>query len=161
LRENFDQLIAHFLCELRQILFTKRFDVGWRTDSIEQTLRSVCRLGEFADFQKSLISSSVLSDSTAVFSEDPLLARLEFLYYGFPSAVAGNDFNLLLGVGKTLLAGFYQLHPFLIADDPDLPVATYPIPSARQSSRGDPSRLQSSAPHRAASVYYSWGKRGN
>src|SRR4249919_2844310 len=34
------------------------------------------------------------------------LRRLEFLYYGFPGAVAGNDFNLLLGVGKTLLAGF-------------------------------------------------------
>jgi hypothetical protein len=44
LRENFDQLIAHFLRELRQILFTKRFDVGRRTDSIEQTLRRVCRL---------------------------------------------------------------------------------------------------------------------
>src|SRR5262249_36220424 len=31
LRKNFDQLIAHFLSELRQILFTKRLDVGWRT----------------------------------------------------------------------------------------------------------------------------------
>src|SRR5205823_12178582 len=45
------------------------------------------------------------------------LRGLEFLYYGFPAAVAGNDFNLLLGVGKALLAGFYQLHSFLIADD--------------------------------------------
>src|SRR5437867_1350494 len=43
--------------------------------------------------------------------------RLEFLYYGFPGAVASNDFNLLLGVGKAFLAGFYQLHPFLVADD--------------------------------------------
>src|SRR5882757_2107532 len=41
------------------------------------------------------------------------LRRLEFLYYGFPGGVAGNDFNLLLGVGKTLLADFYQLHSFL------------------------------------------------
>src|SRR6266545_6032161 len=45
------------------------------------------------------------------------LRRLEFLYYGFPRAVAGNDFNLLFGVGKAVLAGFYQLHPFLVADD--------------------------------------------
>ena len=45
------------------------------------------------------------------------LCRLEFLYYGFPGAVASNDFNLLLGVGKALLADFYQLHPFLVADD--------------------------------------------
>ena len=52
LREDFDQLIAHFLCELRQILFTKRFDVGWRTDSIEQTLRRVCRLGGLRIFRR-------------------------------------------------------------------------------------------------------------
>src|SRR5207249_10478029 len=45
------------------------------------------------------------------------LRGLEFLYYGLPSAVAGNDFNLSLGVGKALLASFYQLHSFLIADD--------------------------------------------
>src|ERR1043166_4821705 len=45
------------------------------------------------------------------------LRRLEFLYYGFPGAVASNDFNLLLRFRKTLLAGFYQFHPFLIADD--------------------------------------------
>jgi hypothetical protein len=29
---------------LRQILFAKRFDIGRRTDSIEQTLRRVCHL---------------------------------------------------------------------------------------------------------------------
>jgi hypothetical protein len=34
LREDFDQLIAHFLCELLQILFTESFDAGWRTDPI-------------------------------------------------------------------------------------------------------------------------------
>src|SRR5438876_612419 len=45
------------------------------------------------------------------------LRRLEFLYYGFPGTVPSNDFNLLLGVGKTFLADFYQLHPFLVADD--------------------------------------------
>src|SRR6516165_572294 len=45
------------------------------------------------------------------------LRRLEFFNYGFPGAVASNDFNLLLRIGETLLAGFYQLHPFLIADD--------------------------------------------
>src|SRR6476659_10964585 len=45
------------------------------------------------------------------------LRRLEFLYYGFPGAVTGNDLDLLLGVGKTFLADFYQLHPFLVADD--------------------------------------------
>ena len=52
LRENLDQLIAHFLRELRQILFTKRFDVGWRTDSIEQTLRRVCYLGGLRIFRR-------------------------------------------------------------------------------------------------------------
>src|SRR5215831_8484445 len=45
------------------------------------------------------------------------LRRLEFLYYCFPSAIASNDFNLLLGVGKTFLADFYQFHPFLVTDD--------------------------------------------
>src|SRR5215471_2074348 len=45
------------------------------------------------------------------------LRRLEFLYYGFPGAVASNDFNFLLGVGKTFLANFYQFHPFLVTDD--------------------------------------------
>src|SRR4029077_11848691 len=52
LREDFDQLIAHFLRELRQILFTKRFDVGWRTDSIEQTLRHVCPLSGLRIFRR-------------------------------------------------------------------------------------------------------------
>src|SRR6478672_6783055 len=45
------------------------------------------------------------------------LRGLELLYYGFPSAVAGNDFNFLLGVSKALLACFYQFHSFLVADD--------------------------------------------
>jgi hypothetical protein len=35
LRKNFDQLIAHFLCELRKVLFTQCFDVRWRTDPVE------------------------------------------------------------------------------------------------------------------------------
>src|SRR6266481_2901846 len=52
LRKNFDQFIAYFLSELRQILFTKRFDVGWRTDSIEQMLRRVCRLGCLRIFRR-------------------------------------------------------------------------------------------------------------
>src|SRR5438093_197215 len=47
----------------------------------------------------------------------PFLGRLEFLYYGFPCAVASNDLDLLLGVGKTFLADFYQFHSFLVADD--------------------------------------------
>src|SRR6185295_9712311 len=41
------------------------------------------------------------------------LGRLEFLYYGFPGAVTSNDFDLLLCVGKTFLADFYQFHSFL------------------------------------------------
>src|ERR1700757_1586953 len=45
------------------------------------------------------------------------LRRLESLYYSLPRAVASHDFNLLLGVGKTFPADFYQLHPFLVADD--------------------------------------------
>ena len=45
------------------------------------------------------------------------MARLEFLYYGFPGAITSNDLDLLLGVGKTFLADFYQFHSFLVADD--------------------------------------------
>src|SRR5215510_2230802 len=45
------------------------------------------------------------------------LRGLELFNYGFPGAVASNDLNLLLGVGKTLLAGLYQFHPFVVADD--------------------------------------------
>src|SRR5215468_1160898 len=45
------------------------------------------------------------------------LRRLEFFNYGLPSAVASNDFNLLLGIGETLLASLYQFHPFFVADD--------------------------------------------
>jgi hypothetical protein len=52
LRENFDQFIAHFLSELRQILFVKRFDVGWRTDCIEQTLRRSYRLSGLQIFRR-------------------------------------------------------------------------------------------------------------
>ena len=52
LGENLDQFIAHFLRELRQILFAKRFDVGWRMDSIEQTLRRVCYLGGLRTFRR-------------------------------------------------------------------------------------------------------------
>src|SRR5215471_11520722 len=47
----------------------------------------------------------------------PFLRRLEFFNYGFPGAVASNDFNLLLGIGETFLAGLYQFHPFLVAND--------------------------------------------
>jgi hypothetical protein len=35
LGENFDQLIAHFLGELRKVLFAQRLDVAWRVDSIQ------------------------------------------------------------------------------------------------------------------------------
>ena len=52
LRENFDQFVAYFLRELRQILFAKCFDVGWRMDSIEQTLRRVCDLGGLRIFRR-------------------------------------------------------------------------------------------------------------
>ena len=37
--------------------------------------------------------------------------------YGFPGAITSNDLDLLLGVGKTFLADFYQFHSFLVADD--------------------------------------------
>ena len=39
LREDLDQLIAHFLRELREALFRQRFHVGGRMNSIEQTRR--------------------------------------------------------------------------------------------------------------------------
>ena len=35
LRQNLDQLIPHFLCKLRQILFAQRLDIGRGTDSVE------------------------------------------------------------------------------------------------------------------------------
>src|SRR5207253_2400328 len=39
-----------------------------------------------------------------------LLRRLELFNYGFACAFAGNDFDLLLGLGKPFLANFYQVH---------------------------------------------------
>src|SRR6266699_2115321 len=84
LREDLDQLIAYFLRELRQILFTKRFAFGFDRCFLRRTR---------------------------------FLGRLEFLYYGFPGAITSNDLDLLLGVGKTFLADFYQFHSFLVADD--------------------------------------------
>src|SRR5262245_62098370 len=46
-----------------------------------------------------------------------LLRGLKFFYYRLSRAIASDDFDLLLGVGKTFLAYFYQFHPFLVADD--------------------------------------------
>ena len=37
LRENFDQLLAHFLSELRQILLLNRLHIRWSANAIEQT----------------------------------------------------------------------------------------------------------------------------
>src|SRR5206468_7829702 len=42
---------------------------------------------------------------------------LEVFNYRFACAIASNDFNLLLGISKSLLANFYQIHSFLIAHD--------------------------------------------
>jgi hypothetical protein len=39
LRQDFDKLITHFVCELREILFAERFDIGGRTDPVEQARR--------------------------------------------------------------------------------------------------------------------------
>src|ERR1700731_88170 len=39
LRQNFDQLVTHFLSELRQILFAQRFDIRGRTYAIKQARR--------------------------------------------------------------------------------------------------------------------------
>jgi hypothetical protein len=52
LRENFDQLIAHFLSELRQIVFAKRFDVRGRADAVEQTRWRGWRLGSLRSFRR-------------------------------------------------------------------------------------------------------------
>src|SRR4029450_1119354 len=72
----------------------------------------VCRFSEEFDFV-----IGAFGVDRCFLGRTRFLRRLEFLYYGFPGTVAGNDFNLLLGVGKTLLADFYQFHPFLVADD--------------------------------------------
>src|SRR5262249_18072830 len=79
LRENFDQLIAHFLSELRQILFTKRSDVGWRTDSIEQTLRRVCCLGGLRIFRRVWFCHRCFPIRPLFSGEDPLLAPARIL----------------------------------------------------------------------------------
>src|SRR5262249_17510641 len=42
---------------------------------------------------------------------------LELFNYRLACAIASNDFNLLLGISKSLLANFYQVHSFLIAHD--------------------------------------------
>src|SRR5437667_5271934 len=46
-----------------------------------------------------------------------LLRRLELFNYGFACAVAGNDFDLLLGLGKPFLANFYEVHSFFVTHD--------------------------------------------
>jgi hypothetical protein len=45
LRKDLDQLIAHFLRELGQILLAQRFDIRRRTDRVEQALGRSSRLG--------------------------------------------------------------------------------------------------------------------
>src|SRR5882724_1277147 len=42
---------------------------------------------------------------------------LEIFNCRFASAVAGNDLDLLLRVGKPFLANFYQIHSFFVAHD--------------------------------------------
>jgi hypothetical protein len=42
LRQNADQLVAHFLRELRQVLLAQRFDVRWRMDPIQQAPWRTC-----------------------------------------------------------------------------------------------------------------------
>src|SRR5207244_1253367 len=44
-------------------------------------------------------------------------AGLEIFNHRFARVVAGNDFDLLLGAGKSFLANFYQLHSLLVAHD--------------------------------------------
>src|SRR5438067_8321690 len=46
-----------------------------------------------------------------------LLRWLELFNYGFARGVAGNDLDLLLGIGKSFLANFNQIHSFLVAHD--------------------------------------------
>src|SRR5215467_4656245 len=45
------------------------------------------------------------------------LRRVEFFNYGFAGAIASNDFDFLLRVGKAFLADFYQVHSFFITND--------------------------------------------
>src|SRR5262245_32691816 len=73
---------------------------------------AVCEVSEEFDFVISRFGFD-----RCFFGSSRFLRRLEFFYYGFPGAVASNDFNLLLRAGEALLAGFYQFHPFLVADD--------------------------------------------
>src|SRR5262245_56179953 len=75
-------------------------------------LSVVCEFSEEFDFV-----TGVFGFDRCFLGRTRFLRWLEFLYYGFPGAVASNDFYFLLGVGKTFLADFYQLHPFLVADD--------------------------------------------
>src|SRR6187401_3410508 len=75
-------------------------------------ISAVCKFSEEVDFV-----IDTFGFDRCFIGRSRFLRGLEFLYYGFPSAVTGNDFNLLLGVGKTLLAGFYQFNPFFVAND--------------------------------------------
>ena len=52
LRENFDQVVAYFLRKLRQILFAQCFNVGRRTDSIQQALRCLWSLDGLGIFRR-------------------------------------------------------------------------------------------------------------
>src|SRR6188472_2462517 len=75
-------------------------------------ISAVCRFSEEVDFV-----IDTFGFDRCFLGRNRFLSGLEFLYYGFASAVTGNDFNLFLGIGKTLLACFYQLHSFLVAND--------------------------------------------
>src|SRR5690348_16809645 len=71
-----------------------------------------CRFSEEVDFV-----IGAFGFGRCLFGWNRFLRRLELFYYGFASGVARNDLDLLFGVGKALLTGFYQLHSFLVADD--------------------------------------------
>src|SRR4029453_2878778 len=71
---------------------------------------AVCGFSEEVDFVISALGRCFIGRTR-------FWRRLEFFNYGFPGAVASNDFNLLLCVGETLLASPYQFHPFFVADD--------------------------------------------
>ena len=117
LRKDSDQFVAHFLRELRQVLFAQRLDVGRRSNAVEQTLgafRSPQRSGrsEESDF---VICAFGFIDAFGRSSR--FGCGLKIFHYGFAGAVASNDFDLLLGAGKPFLTNLHQVHSFFVAHD--------------------------------------------
>ena len=109
LREHLDQLIAHFLRELRQ---------GFPPATLSRPPANEShRASGFSPrwSQKRLISTFLGSPCVSGCARRG--GRFKFFHDRFPGAVAGDDLNALLSRGEAFLTNLDQLHPFLVTHD--------------------------------------------